>query len=310
MPAPRGFKLLSVSALAFALSTTMLSTTVRAEPPTLRVAATFSVIGDLVREVAGEDAQVDVLTPAGAEVHEWELIPSNFITLEEADVVFYNGYGLEQWMGQVNATALDDVPVVALAEQSGYPTQPIATGEYAGEVDPHLWMDPRAAAAYVQVIADTLAEARPEAAEAFQARAEALEESLHALYDELTEALMAIPEGQRLLITSEAAFVYFADAFGFEHDGIWGTNAEEEGSPRQIMRIVDMIGEKQPAAIFWESTISDRHVRSVADETRVEIAGPLYVDSLSEPDGDAPDYAGMLRHNVQLLRDTLGDADD
>lgn len=308
MPTAKGLMLLS--ALPFALSTLAMSTTAQAEQAPLRVAASFSVLGDLVREVAGDDAEVSLLTPVGAEVHEWELIPSNFIAIEEADIVFYNGFDLEQWMGQVNATVGDGVPVVAVAERTGYPTQPIVTGEYAGDVDPHMWMDPRAAAAYGQVIAKTLAEARPESAEAFQARAEALEASLHALYDELTEALAPLPEERRLLITSEAAFVYFADAFGFEHDGIWGTNAEEEGSPRQIMRIVDLIEAKQPAAIFWESTISDRHVRSVAAETQVEIAGPLYVDSLSEPDGDAPDYAAMLRHNIQLLRDTLGDADD
>ncbi|MCE8023706.1 MULTISPECIES: metal ABC transporter solute-binding protein, Zn/Mn family [Halomonadaceae] len=300
MPTPKGFLLLS--AFAFAMSTSAQA----AEPP-LKVAATFSVIGDLVRDVAGDDADVTVLTPVGAEVHEWELIPSNFIALEEADVVFYNGYGLEQWLSQINATVGNGVPVVALAEESGYATQPIATGEYAGEVDPHMWMDPRAAAEYARVIAETLAEARPDAAEAFQARAEALQESLHALHEELLETLAIIPEERRLLITSEAAFVYFADAFGFEHDGIWGTNAEEEGSPRQIMRIVDLIEEKQPAAIFWESTISDRHVRSVADETEVAIAGPLYVDSLSEPDAAAPDYASMLRHNVGLLREALGD---
>jgi manganese/iron transport system substrate-binding protein len=281
-----------------------------AQEPPLKVVATFSVLGGLVSEIAGEEAEVSVLTPVGAEVHEWELIPSNFIALEQADVVFYNGLDLEQWIGQVNSTVGGEVPVVALAEQSGYPTQPIVTGDYAGEADPHMWMDPRAVAEYVRVIAETLADARPESAEDFQARGEALRDSLHELHDELSQALVPLPEEQRLLITSEAAFVYFADAFGFEHDGIWGTNAEEEGSPRQIMRIVDLIEEKQPPAIFWESTISDRHVRSVADETQVAIAGPLYVDSLSEPDGEAPDYAGMMRHNVQLLLDTLGEGND
>ena len=303
MPISKGWILLS----AFAFT---LSTTAQAEESPLKVAATFSVLGDLIRQVAGDDAQVDVLTPVGAEVHEWELVPSNFMVLEQADVVFYNGYGLEQWIGQVNATAREGVPVVALAEQSGYSTQPIATGEFAGEIDPHMWMDPRAAAEYVRVIAETLAEARPAAAEDFQSRAESLGESLHALHDELMHELAGIPDEQRLLITSEAAFVYFADAFAFEHDGIWGTNAEQEGSPRQIMRIVDMIEAKQPAAIFWESTISDRHVRSVAGEAQVEIAGPLYVDSLSEPDGEAPTYADMLHHNARLLRDTLGGAHD
>ncbi|MFW3615269.1 metal ABC transporter solute-binding protein, Zn/Mn family [Billgrantia antri] len=299
MPLPKGWILLSVLALA-------LPAAAHAEESPLRVAATFSVLGDLVREVAGDDAEVEVLTPVGAEVHEWELVPSNFVALEEADVVFYNGYGLEQWISQVEATVGDDVPLVALAEESGYATQPIATGDFAGEADPHVWMDPRAAAEYARVIADTLAEARPDAADAFRSRAEALGETLDALHDELTQTLAAIPDDQRLLITSEAAFLYFADAFGFEHDGIWGNNAEQEGSPNQVMRIVDKIEERQPAALFWESTISDRHVRSVAGETQVEIAGPLYVDSLSEPDGEAPDYAGMLRHNARLLVDALG----
>jgi len=303
MPVIKGLPLLG--ALIF-----ILSTTAQADVAAPRVVATFSVLGDLVREVAGEDVKVDVLTPIGAEVHEWELVPSNFIALERADVVFYNGYGLEQWIGQVKATVGDDVPVVALAETSGYPTQLITTGEFSSQIDPHLWMDPRAAAEYAQATAATLSEIRPGAAAAFQARADDLRASLLTLHEELLEQLAVLPAENRLLISSEAAFVYFADAFEFEHDGIWGTNAEEEGSPRQIMRIIDMIREHAPPAIFWESTISDRQVRSVADETQVQVAGPLYVDSLSEPEGEAPDYMTMLRHNVQLLRDTLGASHD
>lgn len=299
MAIPRGVFLLGL--LAF-----MLSNSVLAGNSSPRVVATFSILGDLVREVAGDDAKVDVLTPIGAEVHEWELVPSNFIALERAEVVFYNGYGLEQWIGQVSATVADGVPLVALAEASGFPTQPIATGEFAGAVDPHLWMDPRAAAEYVQVIAATLGDIHPDASDTFQTRADTLKEKLLGLHDELLEQLSGLTQEERLLISSEAAFVYFADAFDFEHDGIWGNNAEEEGSPRQIMRIIDKIREREPAAIFWESTVSERHVRGVADETHVQVAGPLFVDSLSEPDGSAPDYMAMLRHNVQLLRDTLG----
>ena len=277
-----------------------------AETQPLKVVASFSVLGDLVEQVAGDDAEVSTLTPVGAEVHEWELIPSNFIDLEEADLVFYNGYGLEQWLAQVESSVRDGVPLVAVAEAADYPTQPIVTGEQAGEPDPHLWMDPRASAEFARVIAGALSEARPEAAEGFEARGEALAESLEALHVEIEGMLAEIPTEQRLLVTSEAAFIYFADAFDFEHDGIWGTNAEEEGTPRQLMRIVDLIEERQPAAIFWESTISDRHVRSVAEETDIAIAGPLYVDSVSEADAEAPDYPAMLRHNAALLKATLG----
>lgn len=271
----------------------------------INVAVTFSVLGDLVKQVAGGDAHVSVLTPVNAEVHEWELTPDNFAALEEADLVFYNGYQLEQWMRQVEATVSDNVPIISVAEASGYPTQSIITGEMEGDVDPHLWMDPRAAAAYVNVIASSMGELLPHQAEAIQERALSLEEQLHDLHVELQETLEAIPDEHRLLLSSEAAFLYFADAYNFDHDGIWGTNAETEGSPRQLMRIIDIIEERQPPALFWESTISDRHVTSIARDTGVQVAGPLYVDSLSEPTGEAADYFAMLRHNAALLRHYL-----
>lgn len=270
--------------------------------PPIEIAVTFSVLGDLVKKVAGDDANVTVLTPVNAEVHEWELTPDNFAALEDADVVFYNGYQLEQWMRQVSATVNDDVPMIAVAEASGYPTQTIVTGEMEGDVDPHMWMDPRAASGYVQAIASTLEDRLPHQADAIQQRAAALEAQLHDLHVELQETLEAIPEERRVLLSSEAAFLYFADAYQFEHDGIWGTNAETEGSPRQLMRVIDRINERQPAALFWESTISDRHVTSIARDTGLPVAGPLYVDSLSEPDGEAADYFAMQRHNVALLR--------
>lgn len=279
----------------------------QAQVDTLNVVATFSVLGDLVERVAGDDANISVLTPIGAEAHEWELTPGNFMTLQDADLVFYNGYQFEQWMNQVVSTVEDGVPLIAVAEASDYPTLSIVTGEYEGTPDPHLWMDPRASASFVQVIADALSDALPEAAERFSDRADALAEQLDALYSELQETLSVIPDDQRLLITSEAAFIYFADAFDFQHDGIWGNNAETEGAPRRLMRVVDLVRDKQPGAIFWESTISDRYVTSVADDTGVAIAGPLYVDSLSAEGGDAADYFSMMRHNAELLSDALGD---
>ncbi|BBI50562.1 hypothetical protein HORIV_29830 [Vreelandella olivaria] len=102
--------------------------------------------------------------------------PSNFAALETADVVFYNGYQLEQWMPQVEATLIDGTPLVAVAEASEYP-QTIITGDMEGDVDPHLWMDPRAVSAYVQVVANELEHLLPQRAEEFQQRAEALKKS-------------------------------------------------------------------------------------------------------------------------------------
>ncbi|MCE8018290.1 zinc ABC transporter solute-binding protein [Halomonas sp. MCCC 1A17488] len=270
-----------------------------------KVVASFSLLGDLVSQVGGNDIELVVLAPAGAEVHEWELTPDSFIALEDADLIFYNGYQLEQWMRQVHATVGNRAPLVAVAEASEYPTQPVVTGEYTGEPDPHLWMDPRAVAAYLQVIADQLAELHPPAADSFQARASAAKEKLAALHDEVSERLASIPEERRILITTETAFVYFADAYGFRHDGAWGSNAETEGSPPQAKRLIDLIEEIQPAALFWESTLSDRDIQAISANTGVPTAGPLFVDSLSEPDGDASNYVAMMRHNANLIRHAL-----
>lgn len=272
----------------------------------LEIAVTFSVLGDIVEQVAGPEGQVRVLTPINAEVHEWELSPSNFASIEKADVVFYNGYQLEQWMYQIEATLAEDIPLVAVAEASGYPTRSIVTGDLSGDIDPHLWLDPGAVEQYVGVIAETLSDLAPAHGDAFMDRADAFRTELRALKADLADTLNQIPEQQRLLVTSEAAFLYFADAFGFAHFGIWGNNAEQAGAPRQLMKVIDQVKAQEVATLFWESTISDRHVRNVARDTGSEVAGPLYVDSLSHVDGPAPTYLEMMKYNVNLIVDHLG----
>ncbi len=274
------------------------------------VVTSFTLVADWVRAVVGEHAEVHTLTPVGAEVHEWELRPRDFVNVESADIVFYNGLGLEQWMHQVRAVVGEHVSLVALAERSDYPLQPIVTGEYAGDPDPHLWMDPRAVAAFVQVIASDMAALDPAHAEDYHHNAELYATELHNLHEELGQRLAVLAPAQRTLITSEAAFIYFAHAYDFFHDGIWGTNAEVEGSPRQIMRITDVIRERQPAAVFWESTISDRYVRSIAADANVAVAGPLYVDSVGPAGSGAEDYMDMLRYNVELIVHALGAGSD
>lgn len=275
------------------------------EPAPPVVVATFSVLGDLVSQVAGDAADVRVLCPVGAEVHEWELTPSNFADLENAALVFANGLGLEQWAPQLEAALSPGVEVVYAAEASEYPTLPIRLGEYEGTPDPHVWMDPRGAFAYVEVIRDQLVALDEAGAETYRRNANRYLIELEGLYAEATETLGAVPGERRLLVTSEAAFLYFADAFGFVNEGIWGSNAEEEGTPQQVARIVEIIRAQDPAAIFWESTISDRYVQSVADETATPIAGPLYVDSLGEAGSGAEDYAGMIRSNAALIAEKL-----
>ncbi len=276
-------------------------------PPTGQpfVLTTFTILQDLTRMVAGDIVEVRTLTPIGGEVHEWELIPSNFADIERAALILYNGYELEGWMDQVRAIARPGTPVVAVAEASDYPTIPIRIGELEGRPDPHLWMHPQAAQAYLQVIRDRLIAIFPEHRDTFIAQTDNAQENLSRLYTELQQQLADIPRAERVLITSEAAFLYFADAFQFEHDAIWGSNDEEEGTPRQIARIIRRIRSSEIPVAFYESTISDRHVRSVAEETGIRVAGPLFVDSLGPPNSGAASYADLMRHNVNRIRQAL-----
>ncbi len=265
------------------------------------IVTSFTILENFAREITGEDGDVRVLSQIGAEVHEWELTPGNFVDLEEADLVFYNGLNVEQWMDQVRAVTGPDVPVIAVGEICDYPALPIVTGDYAGEVDPHIWMDVRGAISYVKVMRDILIEYVPDKAELYQNNAAEYIENLLILHEEISNSLAQIPEEKRVLITTEAAFIYFASAYGFKHDGIWGTNTEEEGTPQQMMRIIKLLEEKMPAGIFWESTGANRYVLSVSDDTGIPVYGPLFVDSVDQKGSKAEDYTGMMRANTELL---------
>ncbi len=289
--------LAGVAALALALPAQS------AEP--LRVVATFSVLADMTRQVAGDHARVETLAPVGAEVHEHELAPSDFVNIERADLVLVNGYTLEQWMDQLESAAGVEVPVIAVAEATGAETLPITVGDFEGEPDPHLWMNPEIATRYVEVITDALADLVPEAEEGLRANAEAYTTDIARAAEEAAGLLAEVPEDQRLLITSEAAFLYFADAFGWRHEGVWGSNAETEGTPSQIRRIVDLVEAESPRAVFYESTISDRHVRAVSEDTGVAVHGPLYVDSLGEDGTGAETYPGMLRVTARTIAEAM-----
>ncbi|MDX1587764.1 MAG: zinc ABC transporter substrate-binding protein [Oleiphilaceae bacterium] len=294
----------SIRFVLFAL--VVLSVPVQASSGPL-VVTTFSILNDFARQVVGEHGEARLLAPVGAEVHEYELRPRDFVSLEQADLVFYNGYDLEQWMHQVRATVPDGVPVISLARESGFETLPIVTGEYGGTPDPHLWMDPNAARAYVTVIEEALVEVAPEHADAYRDNAERYRNELTRLDEALREMLAPIDGDNRTLITSEAAFLYFANAYDFHHDGIWGTNSETEGTSEQMMRIIDLIKKRKPRGLFWESTISSRYVEGASRDTGTPYYGPLYVDSLGEEGSGATTYIDMLKSNANLLRETLAD---
>lgn len=274
----------------------------------LKIIASFTVIEDLVKRVAGNNISIKTVVPTGEDVHRWELTPPNVLAIEEADIVFFNGHGLEPWMRHVEAMAHDSLTLTALAENADYEPLPILTGQYKGNPNPHMWMDPKGAAAYVEVIAKTLSEHYPEHAAAFNARATGAIDDLTLLDQKLSERLEGIPQTNRLLFTSEAGMSYFARAYDFEEASIWGLNHETLGSAQAMESMSQRLADNRPQALFYESTVPFIHMDALAREVGVPLKGPLYVDTLSATDGPAYNYPAMLRHNVEQLHEGLGGA--
>ncbi|KHJ50475.1 ABC transporter substrate-binding protein [Vreelandella venusta] len=292
---------------------TLLLLALLAAPPafataTINVIASFSIIEDLVKRVAGSDVRIVTIVPPGEDVHRWELTPPNVLALEEADIVFYNGYGLEPWLRHVQAMADDTLTLTALAENAAMSPLTIPMGQYKGNPDPHMWMDPKGAAAYLDVIAETLSERYPSKADAFQQRAVEAREALLALDQQVRERLQGIPQTNRTLITSEASMGYFARAYEFEYSAIWGLNSETQGSASAMETMSIQLAEQRPPALFYESTVPDIHMDALARESGLALAGPLYIDTFSEADGPAYNYPALLLHNAELLHEALGGA--
>lgn len=263
------------------------------------VLTTFSVIADLVGEVAGDRAEVLSLTKTGVEIHGYEPTPSDLVRVHEADLVMDNGLGLERWFERFVADV--DVPHVVLSE--GVEPIDIAAGEYTGRPNPHAWMSPAAAKIYVDNAVDALSELSPEDADYFAANGEDFKAEL----DELAERTASeLPADGAALVTCEGAFSYLARDLGLQEHSLWPVNSDVEGTPQQIRSQIEFVRDNEVPAVFCESTVNDGAQRQVAAATDAELLGPLYVDSLSETDGPVPDFLSLITHDLDVISAGLG----
>ncbi len=268
----------------------------------LKVVTTFTIVADMARNVAGDAADVASLIPAGAEVHNFQPTPSDIRTASDADLILWNGLGLEAWFERFFRN-MRDVPAVVVTE--GVAPIPIADGPYAGQPNPHAWMSTTDALVYVENIRAALAEADPANAETYAANAAAYAAEIEALAAPIRERLAAIPDNHRWLATSEGAFAYLTRDFGLGEIYIWPINEANTGTPQQIRRAIDLIREHEVPVIFSESTVDPRSAQQVARETGIAYGGVLYVDSLSPPDGPVPSYLDLMRVTTGAIAEAL-----
>ena len=263
-----------------------------------RVLTTFTVLADMVRNVAGDRVEVASITKPGAEIHGYEPTPSDLKNAAGADLIFENGLGLERWFEQFVERA--DAERVTLSD--GIDPIPIAgESEYAGKPNPHAWMSVTDALIYVENIREALSELDPAGADAYAANAERYAAKLAAVRDFVKTELANVPADRRALVTCEGAFSYMARDFELEEGYLWPVNAEQEGTPRQIAATIAFVRDREVPAVFCESTVSDKAQKQVAAETGATFGGVLYVDSLSEAGGPVPSYEQLLRRDAETI---------
>jgi manganese/iron transport system substrate-binding protein len=267
-----------------------------------RVLTTFTILADMARNIAGDAAVVESITKPGAEIHDYEPTPQDLVKVKDADLLLWNGLGLERWFERFFQQAQGAASAV-LSE--GIEPMGIGEGPYEGKPNPHAWMSPANALVYVENIRRALSELDPANAPVYAANAAAYAERLRAVEAPVRDALAAVPENRRWLVTSEGAFSYLARDFGLKELYLWPINADEEGTPQQVRRVVDTVRAQGIPAVFSESTVSDKPMRQVAKETGARYAGVLYVDSLTGPDGPVPTYLDLLHYNARALAEAF-----
>ncbi|WP_064685540.1 metal ABC transporter substrate-binding protein [Rhizobium bangladeshense] len=257
-----------------------------------KAVTTFTVIADMAKNVAGDAAIVESITKPGAEIHGYQPTPGDIQRAQGAQILLSNGLNLELWFQKFYRN-LKDVPDVVVS--TGVQPMGISEGPYSGKPNPHAWMSPKNAIIYVDNIRDAFVKYDPENAEVYKANADAYKKEIEATIAPIREKLGTIPEDKRWLVSSEGAFSYLARDVGLKELYLWPINADQQGTPQQVRKVVDAVRANNIPAVFSESTVSDKPARQVARETGAHYGGVLYVDSLSEADGPTPTYIDLLR---------------
>lgn len=273
----------------------------------LNMVATFSILGDFARNVGGDRVSVTTLVGPNSDTHVYTPTPSDAKKIADAKLMIVNGLGLEGWLPRlVKSSGSKAATVVAT---KGIATRKIEDGHDhdhgPGDADPHAWQSVINAKTYVINIRDALVAADPAGADAYKANAATYLAKLDALDRDVREAVAKIPPERRSVISTHAAFGYFAAAYGIKFIAPQGVSTESEPSARDIAAIITQIKKQKIPAVFLENVSDPRLMRRIAAETGANIGGTLYSDSLTDEKGPAPTYIDMVRHNIKALTSAL-----
>ena len=258
----------------------------------------FTILEDIVRNIAGEEFRVESITKPGMEVHGYKTTPSDLIRGSEAVLFVENGFGLELWSEKFTSNL--NVRRLSISDY----INPIFIEEdaYKGKPNPHAWISPVRGKLYVDIIVNALKDLDPANSSKFEKNGIIFKSKINKIDEDFKLFLNTINKSKRYLVSCEGAFSYLANDYGFKEAYLWPVNAESQVTPKRMAKVISLIKENKIPLVFCESTVSSEAQLTVARESGAKFAGNFYVDSLSSKNGPASNYLDLLNHNLLLIK--------
>jgi zinc/manganese transport system substrate-binding protein len=272
----------------------------------IKVVASFSILGDMVRQVGGDRVEVMTLVGPNSDTHVYQPTPNDAKTLADAKLLFVNGLGFEGWMSRLEkSSGFKGKSVVATKGIKSRQMEEEENGETHKITDPHAWQSLANGRIYIANIRDGLIAADPAGRATYEANAAKFLADVAQVEADVKAKIAALPKERRRIITSHDAFGYFGATYGFEFISPDGVSTESEASAQDVAKIIRQIKAQKIPAVFMENISDHRLLDQIARETGAKIGGTIYSDALSDPSGPAGTYLDMFRHNVQTLTAAL-----
>ena len=267
----------------------------------LQIVASFSILGDMVRQVTGDLADVTTIVGPDADAHLYQPNTADAKAVAGADIVFVNGLGFETWSDSLISNAGGDARVVAATGG----VEPLLVD---GEIDPHAWNALTNGIIYVENIAAAMVAADAVNADAYKANAASYIARLRALHSSAADTFGSLPEDGRTVVTAHDAFGYLADSYGLHFLALVGIDTEAEPSASELAALIAHLKQTGAGALFVENITSPALIEQISKETGLKIGGRLFSDALSERGGPATSYAAMFEHNLGAIMAALQDS--
>lgn len=273
----------------------------------IQIITTISQIGEPIQNIGGDRVEVESLMGPGVDPHLYEATQGDITTLQNAEIVFYNGLHLEGNMIEIFSKLKESKTTLALGESID---ESRLLKDEEGAIDPHIWFDLDIWKDALDNATEVLKEYSPEDADYFEQNKQKYFAQIDELKAEATEKLSSIPDEQRVLVTAHDAFGYFGRMYDIEVVGLQGLSTEDEVGLSDIQSTVDLLIDKQVPSVFVESSINQNSIQAVIEGAakqglEVELGGELFSDAMGEEGTEEGTYLGMYRHNVNTVYEGL-----